>query len=64
MMREASTTPDPNSEGLKPEVDEPISAPGASAESIWANTLCLRSSRSGTDSCTQSAPATASSIRG
>ena len=47
--------------GSRPDVDEPISASGRAAASIWVITPRFSSSRSGTLSCTQSASATASS---
>jgi hypothetical protein len=51
-----------SSDGLKPEVEEPITASAGAAAKISSNTRCLISSRSGTLSCTQSAPATASAM--
>ena len=53
--------PVPSSEGLKPEVDEPMTTSAGMTCWIWVSTRCLMSSRSGTDSWTQRAPATASS---
>ena len=53
--------PAPSSEGLNPEVEEPITTSAEMTAWIWVSTRCLRSSRSGTDSWIQLAPATASS---
>jgi hypothetical protein len=51
-----------SSEGLNPEVEEPITASAGAAAMMSSKTRCLISSRSGTLSCTQSAPATASAM--